>query len=264
MRHSLTERDLETIGSVTGDAPAELRARLTTKPWSAADLLTRDDVVDAVLSRGAHPSVAVSPFLLFSVIAHCTAEELRTADHLAEWCGPGARIPVFDIDGVHEFLSAPGRVDFLAGLLVSFVSPAPALPGVDPLDMVDMALWVDSVLPEQKSALLRRLGDLALFLSGVFPDAHGPTAFGPLDAELLGSTVGMTAPEILALCAVDSIGPGLKALEVLGAAWYSAACGDGPAVLGDVASRFDSARRVLTAVSDRHLHHIEPGLGLAA
>ena len=264
MSHSLDERDLATIGSVTGDDPAELRARLAARPWLTAELLTREDVADAVLSREGHPSRPVSPSLLFAVITHRTADELRTAHHVSDWAGPGTRIPVFDVDDLHEYLSVPGRVDFLAALLVSFVSPSPAIPGVDPLDMIDQALWVDSVLPAQRPALLRRLGDLALFLSGVFPDAHGSAAFGPIDAELLGSTVGMSSSEILALCASEGIGPGLRALEILGAAWYESARQDGPAVLGDVASRFASARRFLNVVSDRYLHQIDGTAGLAA
>ena len=98
MRHSLSERDLETIASVTGDDPAELGARLAARPWTAAEILTKDDVVDCVLSREGHPSRPVSPFLLFAVITHRTADELREAQHVVEWAGPGARIPVFDVD----------------------------------------------------------------------------------------------------------------------------------------------------------------------
>lgn len=266
---SLTERDMKTLAGITGSTPDELRADLRRRPWAINDLLAREDVFEQVMDRCAHPADVVSPYLLFSVLAHRAAAELREATFMNDWAGPKTRLPVFDIEPIQEFLTDPGRITFLVKLLDSFVAPEPPpIPGMDPLDLVGMAKWVDLALPADRVALLRRLGDLALFLAGVFPDRVGTVPFRPVDAERMGKSLDLKAEDILALCSSVSLAPGLAAFDTLGSRCYSAAFTDGaiplPPVVSDVASRFSSARRVLNHLSDRYLHHIEPGFGIAA
>jgi hypothetical protein len=104
-----------------------------------------------------------------------------------------------------------------------------------------------------------RLGDLSLFMSGVFPDSTGPRTLPPTEAERLGGTLDMTSDEILDLIDGGSVSPGLDALESLGSRWYESAvdAGSAPPVVADVATRFRAARRVLNHVSDRFLYEID-------
>jgi hypothetical protein len=136
----------------------------------------------------------------------------------------------------------------------------------DPLDIHDLASWVDHALPQDRIELLRRLGDLSLFRSGVFPDSTGPHPLETPEAQFLGQTAGLSGLELVELCDRGRISPGLDALETLGSRWYvAAASGPGvPPIVSDVARRFRAARRILNHLSDRHLYRIEPVWGAVA
>ncbi len=129
-----------------------------------------------------------------------------------------------------------------------------------------MVLWLDQAVPSDRQGLFRRLGDLSLFLTGVFPDHTGTRPLRPVDAERLGRTVGMNAEEIMGLCDPALPCRAIDALETLGTRWYGAAFSDGgaPPVVHDVATRFRPARRVLNHLADRYLYRLEPGWTLAA
>ena len=255
----LSGRDLRTLAAITGGDADQLAEDLQRRPWAIHDLLSDSDVFDGVMGRQAHPANLVSPFLLFAVMIHAAATELRTATYVNDWTGPRSRLPVFDVEPLREFVEDPGRMFFLVRLLESFAMPLPAPVPADPLDLKDMALWVDQALPGQRAAMMCRLGDLSLFTSGMFPDSTGPRTLPPLEAEHLGGTLDMTSEEILDLIDGGSISPGLDALESLGSRWYESAvdAGSAPPVVGDVATRFRAARRVLNHVSDRFIYEID-------
>jgi hypothetical protein len=262
----LTKRDLGTLAAIVGAGSDELASELRRRPWWIHDLLARRDVFEKVLDRHAHPADVVSPFLLFSVLVHKTAEELREATYVNEWIGPRSRMPLFDVAPLREFVEDPGRTFFLAALLASFAAPASPPVPAGPFDLHGLALWLDQALPRDRVVLLRRLGDLSLFLTGVFPDHAGGRPMRPVDAERLGRTIGMTEDEMLALCDRSVLSPNLDALESLGSRWYQAAVlgDDTPPVVGDVGARFRSARRVLNHLADRYLYQLETGWEFAA
>jgi hypothetical protein len=155
---------------------------------------------------------------------------------------------------------------FLVGLLASFAVPEPPPVPADPLDLADLARWLNQVMPKDRATLLRRLGDLSLLMAGVFPDHAGTQALRPTDAERLGRTVGMRPEEMLELSDSGRMAPGLEALESLGSRWYGAAASSGgaPPVVADIATRFRSARRVLNHLADTYLYRIEPHWNFAA
>lgn len=265
MLDRFTDRDLATLAAATSKSVEALTDQLRLRPWIAADLLASDDVFDAVMDRKSHPAELVSPFLLFSVLVHRAAGELRDASFVNEWAGMKVRLPVFDIAGVHDFLTDPARVMFLARLLTAFAGPRPfPVPVDDRFDLLSIATWLDAVSDSDRVVLLERLGDLALFLSGVFPDRTGSTWISPTDAERLGKTVDLDSEAILGLC--DSLGlGGLDAYETLGSEWYKAVSTSRPApMIADVSYRFRAARRVLNHVADRYLFDIQPAFGFAA
>lgn len=261
-----TDRDLRTLAAIRTEDPDQLAEELEQRPWAIHDLLSDDDVFEGVMGRQAHPANLVSPFLLFAVMVHAAAVELRSATFVNDWTGPQARLPVFDVAPLREFVEAPGRMFFLVSLLESFAMPTPTPVPADPLDLADMAQWYEQALPADRATLLRRMGDLSLFMSGVFPDHAGPRLMGAVEAVNLGETVAMTAEEVLGLFDSASISPGLDALESLGSRWYAGAvdAGSAPAVVSDVASRFRSARRVLNHVSDNYLYQLDFRWGVAA
>jgi hypothetical protein len=102
---------------------------------------------------------------------------------------------------------------------------------------------------------LRRLGDLALFLTGVFPDHTAQTSLGrPLaEVQLLRS-----ADAARARVTPGSLN-GFELLELLGARWYrlalrlSLAPSGSVEVLAHMAEHFTDARRILNVVTDTYL-----------
>jgi hypothetical protein len=263
---SLNDRDVATLAGIVGCDPVELSADLRRRPWAIHDLLSSEAVFDAVMDRSAHPANVVSPFLLFAVLVHRVADELREATYVNDWSGPRTRLPVFDVAPLQEFMEDAGRTSFLAGLLTSFALPDPPPVPAGPFDLPGLAMWLDQVVPADRTLLLRRLGDLALFSAGVFPDRTGSKPMRPVDAERLGRTVHMTSDEVLALCDGGRLAPGLDALDALGSRWYAASVAEGgsPPVVADVAHRFQAARRVLNHLTDRHLYKLSPGWNVAA
>ena len=165
----LSGRDLRTLAAITAGDADQLAEDLRHRPWAIHDLLSDPDVFEGVMGRQAHPANLVSPFLLFAVMVHSAASELRTATFVNDWTGPRSRLPVFDVEPLQEFIEDPGRIFFLVRLLESFAVPTPAPVPADPFDLSDMALWVDQALPSQRATLLCRLGD-----SEPFHDRHSP------------------------------------------------------------------------------------------
>jgi hypothetical protein len=82
----------------------------------------------------------------------------------------------------------------------------------------------------------------------VFPDHTDARGFGPVQASRLLRSAGL-AP------GGTGAGGGVALLELLGRRWYRLAHAGAPAlaVVGEVADRFQEARRVLNLVADQHL-----------
>jgi hypothetical protein len=263
----LTDADLELIGRVAG--VREGAARLRREPAAVPGLLDRREVYVTLSGPAATASgrlVAVSPFLAFAVAVHRAAAELASASYVPERAGQGQRVPVFDVAQLSDFLQAPLRRLFLAELLASFSRVASGSYWVrtergwrpkrfSELDPVRLAGLADALPAAERPGVYRRLGDVALFLAGVFPDYVRSRALGPVDAARLlrAARVVNERRERLA----DA--PATELFEHLGAAWYRRAYDLVPvqsaqlAVIAEVADRFRQARRVLNHIADRHL-----------
>ena len=121
---------------------------------------------------------------------HRAAHELRDSVVVDEWIGPLRRLPVLGAGQLAEFLDDAWRRLFLAELLASYTHTSggtiwvPTRRGlrrrrVSELDPVQLAGLIDVVPEEERSGVYRRLGDLALFLTGVFPDSSTTRQFAP-------------------------------------------------------------------------------------
>jgi hypothetical protein len=263
----LTDADLELVSRITGARATA--AALRRDPGAAPRLLDRPEVYSALFGPAATGSgrlVAASPFLAFAVAVHRTAAELALANYIPERASAGQRVPVFDAAQLSDFLRAPLRRLFLAELLTSFARVASGsyrvrtdrgwrLQRFSELDPVRLAGLADAVPEAERPGIYRRLGDVALFLAGVFPDYTRTRALGPVDAARLLRSAGIAAqrhddPDQAAAT---------ELFEHLGTAWYRRACDLAPirsaqlAVVAEVADRFRQARRVLNHIADRHL-----------
>lgn len=220
---------------------------------------------------GCHEDVIlVSPFLAFGVAVHRAALDFSAMGYLPERSGLRQRVPVFDTPELRDFLGSAQRRLFLAELLASFTRVASGRYRVpsrwggtgrsrtrrfSELDPVLLAGMLDAAPEESRPGIYRRLGDVSLFLAGVFPDYAAMHALGPVDVSRLLQSARVPAGERDGLTAA----PALDLLEYLGARWYRAALSAAPVrtarldVVGDVAGRFRQARRVLNHLADRYL-----------
>jgi hypothetical protein len=273
----LTDADLGLLASVaaadTGmaaDAPS-----LRSDPVALLRLLEHPAAFGTVLGGtvlggpgGTAPGRAVpaSPFLVFAVSVQRAAAELASAGHVPERTGPRQRVPLFDAPALRDFLATPARRLFLAELLASFTRVASgryrARVGgrmrtrrFSELDPVRLAGLLEAVPPAERPGVYRRLGDVTLFLTGVFPDYATAHALGPVNAARLLRAAQLPASQQDRLTGT----PAIEFWEHLGARWYRAARDLAPVatarltVVGEVADRFRQARRVLNHVADRYL-----------
>jgi hypothetical protein len=208
----------------------------------------------------------VSPFLLFAAAVHQTAADLAQSSYRPERTGPRMRVPVFDSRDLVAYLAQPWRRFFLIELLASYARITSGVSWTrtargwqrrrwNDLDPVRLAVLLDSAPESQHARILRRLGDAALFLSGVFPDNAARTGLGESGARRLLRLTGIGTAEVPEK-------DGVAVLQWFGARWYHMAAqrsahAIAPAsdarLLQDHAEHFDQARRVLNATSDRYL-----------
>ncbi len=254
-RQHLTEADRQLLRDVVG----------ATVPSSLA--LGSPAVEAAVFgpNERAFGSGGVSPFLAFATAVHRTAAALETATFVEERWAPRVRIPVFDVVALRALLSDPVRCYFLVELLASYTRVASGVTWTRTsrgwrrrrFSELDPALaeLLDVVQANERPGVYRRLGDLALFLLGVFPD-HPPVLAGGVASDRLARLSGLGSDRAGELDTKELF-------ELLGARWYAAALASAKAtglpvtttltVAGHMAEHFRDARRVLNAVTDRYL-----------
>jgi hypothetical protein len=280
----LGPRDLSLLAAaarVADDQDLHEAARaLRSNPRLVADALDRPGTFERLLAagRGEEPLVEASPFLLFAAGVHRASYDLASATFVPDWVAPRRRLPVLDAARLRDFVADPRHKLFLTELLTSFVRVTSGVLWVQSrntwrrqryseLDPVQFAALLEVVAEHERPGIYRRLGDLALFLTGVFPDHSATNLLGRFDvARLLRSTTSGRPPADV----TDELGA-VALLEGLGVRWYKIACTTAPPyagpsleVVSSIASHFQDARRVLNYVTEqylfRHRGHWFPGI----
>lgn len=267
----LTDADLSWLASREGsDALHAAVTRLRTDPGALAAALADRRTHQALLpdaGTDADPLLRASPFLLFAVAVHRAHAELADRGYLEEWVGARQRIPVFAGAQLHALLDDALLRLFLGELLASFTrvssgsvwvqtARGPRRQRISDLDLGRLAELLEIVPTEGHPRVYRRLGDLALLLTGVFPDHTATKRFPAVDVARLGRFAGRGPAAAEALETRGAVG----LLEELGSSWYRLSLegaggppADTDAVLGTVAERFADVRRLLNYVTDRYV-----------
>lgn len=274
---ALSDTDLELVAhalawSENADA---IRTRLDREPEAINELLAEEGLFDALYGPEQGEDalrVGITPLLAFGVLVHKAIRDLEEATFVAEWVGAGQRLPVFDVETLREFAADNSRRRFLIEFLVSFTRVASGVRWertrrgyrrrrFSELDPVALAEMVDTLPPQQRAGGYRRLGDVSLFLSGVFPDHTTRQRIGELARLRLARSAGIDDD----LARVDE--GAVRFFEQLGGAWYgraaeatSPATDDRTSHLRQVADHFTDARRFVNYLSDRYLHRFDTGL----
>jgi hypothetical protein len=266
----LTDADLLALvhaGEVsTAEADVRIGA-LRRAPGLLLDVLDRPAVSAGLLNLASASDpqryTLISPFLIFAAAIHRIAADLSGAGYVPERATPRLRVPVFDGPQLAAYLAEPVHRLFLIELLASFARSSSGVivtrtPGGlrrrrwNDLDLGRLAGLLDALPEEDRPPVWRRLGDLALFLAGVFPAALERALAGRLDPARLARTTGLAAPPS------GSLGPA-ELFEWFGASWYrlaarrATAARETAATLRDNAEHIHQARRVLNAATDRYL-----------
>lgn len=265
----LTDEDLRVLAESAGLDPARA-AELRTRPVQVLELADRPELFERVYAAEDPTGlVRLSPFLAFVAAVGQARREIAATPYVAERSAPHQVIPVFDAGRLVEFLADPRHRLFLAELLASFVRVASGRYWTrtargwrsrrySELDPVRLAELAEQTAPAYRPGMYRRLGDVSLFLTGVYPDYAQQHAFGPFDAARLLRAAGLAAQDDTGLATA----PPIQLLEHLGQRWYRQASQLAPvttaqlAVVARVADRFRDARRVLNHIADRYFARI--------
>ena len=272
----LTDADLRALvhaDQVSAAAAAARIGALRQEPALILDVLDRPATSAAVLNLADGGGAArdrftlISPFLMFAAAIHRTAGDLSASTYAPERTAPRLRVPLFDAGQLSAYLGRPGHRLFLADLLASFARISSGMVQApdssrrrrwSDADPARLAVLLDTLPVSQRPPVWRRLGDLALFLAGVFPDAAERLVPGQAAASRLARRTGLD-PD------AGPDGGAADLLQWLGAGWYQLAAAHthpadaaGPA-LREQAEQFRPARRVLNTATDRYLLPLGPG-----
>ena len=199
----------------------------------------------------------------FAGLIERTADDLVALPFVTEWIGPGERVPVFETASLREFASDPERRAFLAQLLASYTHVASGRTWTragrgwrkrrySELDLLCLAEMVESLPSAARGPGLRRIGDLSLFLAGVFPDHAARHPLEPRHLARITRAIGAGtgAPPVVAWTFREG---GVTILDWLGRVAYRRASMLDADVRSDVAARYLEARRFLNVLTDRYL-----------
>ena len=257
----LSDSDLELLASA-----AEARDDVRRDPTRLETLIDNPVTFRQLFSvPGRDPLLRGTPFLIFAVLIHRVVRDLGQASFVEEWVGPRQRVPVFDTASLKDFGADPMRRFFLVQLLASYTNVASGsmlvktrrgwrrrrFSELDPMRLIELA----ELVPEpERPSVYRRLGDLSLFLTGIFPDYAAERlvaererrglerALGPADREQAAGRDGIWL--------LEQLGRRAYRIAQQGADRRAAMAG----VLAEVSENLAAARRVLNFLTDRYLY----------
>jgi hypothetical protein len=257
-----TDEDLRFVAETTGagraaaeEAPARLRER-----HDLLDVMLEDDrLVDRLLGDE-QALVRVSPRLVFTVLLRRVVRDLHQKPYTVERSADET-VAVFDATQVRRFIAEPEIWNYLVSMLTSFIRNESVTVLVRRRehyvrrrfntssleDMIDLSgLAGEDAVPW----IFRRIGDIALFQSGVFPLSLRPSAARGARARAIPPTLatyeehGRRFYRLAASRAADLPSP-------IGGTGTSG--GGQGRVLEALAEEFPAARKSLELLSDRYL-----------
>lgn len=248
----LSDHDLqfvaETIwgeGSGARDALDRLRVR-----DDLLDVMLEDDRLVRRLLGDEQILLRVSPRLVFTVLLRRVSRDLQERPYTLERT-TAETVAVFDAPQVRRFIAEPAIGTYLVDLLTSFVRTETITVWMrrgeryrrrrfSTMSLEDMIEFAGLVVEEEAPAVFRRIADIALFTSGIFPDCLRPGRVGPRGVARL-----------------PAIPRTVETYEEQGRRFYRLAAqpeqGAEGRVLALLAEEFPAARKSLAMLSDRYL-----------
>lgn len=177
----LTAKDLDFIVKhVAGHIidPTRLKRMIVEDNQLRVAMISDDKLFDQVMNDD-EVFLKVSPALYFEILLRRVHSELQMSTHTIERTGRQT-IPVFDTNEVLEFLKRRGIIEYLATMLASFTKirsfliPIRVRRGVlrrvryNDMDVDSLIRFASAAEPSQRFGYYKRIGDVCLFVSGVF------------------------------------------------------------------------------------------------
>jgi hypothetical protein len=258
------DADLQFLASaVAGDD--ERAAASLLQAWRAdptrVEAAVEDDRVVRRLLTDQRLLVKLSPRFLFAVLLSCIRRDLSEIPYTVERVHADGRVVVFDAALSLALLRSREIFDYLVDLLVSFervetllvsqpfrTRRARRLSTLSIDDMLELAGVID---PPMRSMVFRRIGDIALFTTGLFPEA-----------VLRGRRPSVAAP--------FTVDPPRRRVriedyEAEGRRFYRLAANrlvssqpDLAGVLMRLSDEFTAARKPLTVLAERYIAWVRP------
>jgi hypothetical protein len=175
----LTPNDIKLLEIVS-----QSTSRVLDSPVALQDALESNELYTLLFERKKEPLELASPFLVFLVLLNRVRQDLSFQPFVNEWVKPGVRIPVFDTKKLIEFTSKAHNRLSLAVLLDSYTKVSSGTVWLksgrrwrktrySELDPIRLSSLLDFVTEGEQFIIYKRLGDLSLFLTGIFPDYVG-------------------------------------------------------------------------------------------
>ena len=254
-----SERDLDfVVRNVAPDSadPTQLKRLISEDTQFRAAMIGDESLLQRVQSDD-EIFLYISPALYFEILLRNSHRELETAAYTEEREGRMS-IPVFDTPDVLEFMEQPGVVEYLASMMASFtrinsyVTPVRVRRGIrrrvkySDMDVDSLVKFAANAEPEQRFGYYKRIADVCLFLSGVFPDSlqsrAGTYGSPPVPRSWrMRRTLEEYEREGRIFYGLAEEHPAARALEL-------------SQVFAALKQNFTSARKPLTFVATRFLH----------
>ncbi len=182
----LTDADLAFVvaHAAPGAAnPSRLAGLIRQDPDFRKALVGDEKVLEAVLNDE-EAFLKIGPALFFEVLLRGSSRELETAAYTVERSGRDS-IPIFDTPEVTDLMGRGGVIEYLAHMLASFtriqsyVVPVRVRPGVrrriryNDMDVDSLIALCAKAGEHERFAFYKRIADVCLFTSGVFPGHAG-------------------------------------------------------------------------------------------
>ncbi|MEN3184740.1 MAG: hypothetical protein ABDK93_07105 [Atribacterota bacterium] len=169
---------------------------LVTQDHDALNALLENDLLFDRVAQDTSLFVQVSPYLYFELLLRRAIRDIERESYTLERIGYRTVVPVFDGKKVLEVLARDALRDYLVELLVSFIRINNITVYIrrgrgvyfkktlSDFDLELLAELSERVDEPYRFIFLKRAGDIALFVSGIFPEQ----LFGELHASFAKRT----------------------------------------------------------------------------
>jgi len=182
-RRRLADRDLDFLVRIAAPEEKETSG-LKKQILKDADLrkyLIADDKVFRRTMDDEEVVLKISSFLYFEILLRKAQKELDKVSHTVERTG-SQRIPVFDAPEVVKLLANEELLQYLVDMLASFtkvenyVIPIRIAKGIwrkirfNDMDIDALHRYCEVLDEDQRFSIYKRIGDVCLFILGIFPE----------------------------------------------------------------------------------------------